>query len=424
MKSNGGIHSMARSLAFAVLRHAPGLRLKVRRGYWRLQRRRYERVWRDVAVDSHQVFFESYGGRSVSCSPKALFEAMADDERYRGYRFVWSVREGEREQASRVLGNRARIVIRGSREYYDALAGSGTLVLNTRLPEYVWSREGQTYVQCWHGTPLKRLGYDVRIETSNALNTTSELAMRFGLDARKWTYLLSPSPYTTRHLCDAFGLPAERRGDVVIEEGYPRNDALYRADEATVAAIQKRLRLPADRKVLLYAPTWRDDQYRSGVGYTFDYLLDFDRLQRELGDSWVVLFRAHYYIANQFDFSKYRGFVIDASDVDDINDLYLASDAMVTDYSSVMFDYANTGKPMALFVPDRKHYDESIRGFYLDFDSIPAPMCETSDQMVKELRALDSYNARYGDAYRAFRETYCPHDDGHAAGRVLARVFG
>lgn len=424
MKSNGGMHSMARSLAFAVLRHAPGLRLKVRRGYWWLQRRRYERLWRDVAVDSRQVFFESYGGRSVSCSPKSLFEAMAGDERYRGYRFVWSVREGEREQASRVLGDRARIVIRGSGEYYDALAGSGTLMLNTRLPEYVWPREGQTYVQCWHGTPLKRLGYDVRIETSNALNTTSELAMRFGLDARKWTYLLSPSAYATRHLCDAFGLPAERRGDVVIEEGYPRNDALYRADEAAVAAIRKRLRLPEDRKVLLYAPTWRDDQYRSGVGYTFDYLLDFDRLQRELGDAWVVLFRAHYYIANQFDFSKYRGFVVDVSDVDDINDLYLASDAMVTDYSSVMFDYANTGKPMVLFVPDRKHYDESIRGFYLDFDSIPAPMCETSDQMVKELRALDSYNARYGDAYRTFRETYCPHDDGHAAERVLARVFG
>ena len=424
MKSNGGMHTMARSLAFAVLRHAPRLRLAVRRGYWRLQRRRYERLWRDVAVDSRQVFFESYGGRSVSCSPKALFEAIASDERYRGYRFVWSVREGEREQASRVLGDRARIVIRGSREYYDALAGSGTLMLNTRLPEYVWPREGQTYVQCWHGTPLKRLGYDVRIETANALNTTSELAMRFGLDARKWTYLLSPSPYATRHLCDAFGLPTERRGDVVIEEGYPRNDALYRADEATVAAIRKRLRLPADRKVLLYAPTWRDDQYRSGVGYTFDYLLDFDRLQRELGDAWVVLFRAHYYIANHVDFSKYRGFVVDVSDVDDINDLYLASDAMVTDYSSVMFDYANTGKPMALFVPDRKHYDESIRGFYLDFDSIPAPVCETSGQVAEELRALDIYDIRYGDAYRTFRETYCPHDDGHAAERVLARMFG
>ena len=374
-------------------------------------------------MDSHQVFFESYGGRSVSCSPKALYEAMLADDKYRDYRFVWSVREKEREQASREIGERTRIVIRGRREYYEALASSGTLILNTRLPEYVWPRRGQVYVQCWHGTPLKRLGYDVQIETANALNTTSELASRFGLDSQKWTYLLSPSAYTSQHLCDAFGLASERRGSVVIEEGYPRNDALALADDTTVAAIRERLNLPAGKKVLLYAPTWRDDSYQSGVGYTFDYLLDLDLLQRELGDSWVVLFRAHYYIANQFDFSKYQGFVVDVSDVDDINDLYLAADVMVTDYSSVMFDYANTGKPMVLFVPDRKHYDEAIRGFYLDFDSIPAPMCETSVQVVEQLRTMNTYDDRYGAAYRSFQETYCPHDDGRASDRVLNRIF-
>lgn len=424
MKSNGGVHRAARTAAFAVLRHTPRLRLMVRHTYWRVQRWRYERLSKGVTMDARQVFFEAYGGRSISCSPKALYQAMLADGRYDGYRFVWSVREKEREAAERELGDRTRIVTRGSRDYYEALAGSGTLILNTRLPEYVWPRKGQTYVQCWHGTPLKRLGYDVTIETSNALNTTAELASRFGLDACKWTYLLSPSAYTTRHLCDAFGLPEGKRGAVVIEEGYPRNDELARNDDVTLASICKRLGIPDGRKVLLYAPTWRDDSYRAGVGYTFDYLLDLDLLRRELGEGWTVLFRAHYYIANEFDFLAYGDFVVDVSGVDDVNDLYLAADVLVTDYSSVMFDYANTGRPMVLFVPDRKHYDESIRGFYLDFDAIPAPKCETSEQVADQLRQLDTWPERYGDAYRAFRQTYCPHDDGRASERVLERVFG
>ena len=229
----------------------------------------------------------------------------------------------------------------------ETLARAGCIVVNNRLPEYVYPKDDQVYVQCWHGAPLKRLGYDVEIEMESALNTTNELAERFGMDARKWTHLLSPSPYASKHLADAFGLPLEKRGSVIVEEGYPRNDALVRSrgDESVRARLRDSLGVPEGKRVLLYAPTWRDDSYQDGVGYTFDYLLDFDLMRQQLGDEWVVLFRPHYYIANQFDFSAYEGFVIDVSKVDDVNDLYLASDVLLTDYSSVMFDYANLRSP-------------------------------------------------------------------------------
>ena len=423
MRTVGGARRAVRAAGFAMLRHTPRLRLAVRRLYWRRRRRAFDRLRSRLKVQPNQVFFESYGGRSVSCSPKALYEAMLKDDRFSGCRFVWSVTEPLLDEARRMLP-RAVVVQRGSAEYFRELAGSGTIILNTRLPEYVWPAEDQTFIQCWHGTPLKRLGYDVRIDTTNALNTTSELASRFGMDAKKWTYLISPSPYASQHLCDAFGLPQERRADTVIEEGYPRNDVLALTDERGVRNCRRALGIPDGRKVLLYAPTWRDDSYRPGIGYTFDYLLDFERMRERLGDEWVVLFRPHYYVANSFDFGRYDGFVVDVSRSEDINNLYIVADVLLTDYSSVMFDFANTRKPMMLFVPDRRRYAEEIRGFYMDFDSIPARACETTDEVIDEMASLGDYAARYGRQYRAFVDTYCPHDDGHASERVLKQVFG
>lgn len=432
MRTVGRVRGLVRAAGLGILRHLPRTRLAVRKAYWSHEGRRYDCMAGSVPVDGRLVFFESFGGRSFSCSPRAIYLKMLEQERFADYRFVWSFKGAERTERARgeaLLANeRTSVAQRGSEDYFRALATAKVLVLNTRLPEYVTPKEGQVFVQCWHGTPLKRLGYDVQIETTNALNTTSELADRFGMDARKWTYLLSPSPYCSRHLADAFGLPEERRGEVVVEEGYPRNDelALAAADPAQRRRSELRtlLGVPEGRKVLLYAPTWRDDSYRAGVGYTFDYLIDFDELRRELGEEWVVLFRPHYYIANHFDFSAYEGFVIDVSAWDDVNELYIAADALVTDYSSVMFDYAILRRPIMLFAPDYEKYASDIRGFYFDLSEIPGPCCVRTDELVGELRDLDGYWERYGAAYDAYVRRFCPKDDGHAAERVIERVWG
>lgn len=432
MKAIGFFHKKVRSAALGVLRYMPRTRLATRKVYWAHEGKKYNRLAAGFAVDDKLVFFESFGGRSFSCSPRAIFLSMLHQERFADYRFVWCFK-GERtdeaaDQNEELRDSRVSVVRRGSQEYFAALASAKALVLNTRLPEYVTPKADQIFVQCWHGTPLKRLGYDVAIETTNALNTTQELADRFGLDATKWTYLLSPSAYTSEHLSDAFGLPVERRASVVLEEGYPRNDeiALAHADVsgARMREVRAQLGVPEGKKVLLYAPTWRDDSYKAGVGYTFDYLIDFDLLQRELGDEWVVLFRPHYYIANHFDFSAYEGFVIDVSAWGNINDLYIAADALVTDYSSVMFDYAILRRPVMLFVPDYDSYANDIRGFYFDLAEIPGPHVRETGELAALLQDLDGYWQRYGEAYDAYVERFCPKDDGHAAERVIDRVWG
>ena len=432
MKTIGFVRKRARSTALGILRYMPRTRLLARKTYWSHEKRKYDKLAASTAVDEKLVFFESFGGRSFSCSPRAIFLSMLQQERFADYRFVWcfkGYRAGIALEYDPALSDpRVTIVKRGSTEYFDSLAAAKVLVLNTRLPEYVTPKPDQVFVQCWHGTPLKCLGYDVQIETTNALNTTQELADRFGLDATKWTYLLSPSAYTSRHLADAFGLPEERRASVVLEEGYPRNDEIALAHADATCARQQELReqlgVPEGKKVLLYAPTWRDNSYKAGVGYTFDYLIDFDLLQRELGDEWVVLFRPHYYIANHFDFSAYEGFVIDVASWGNINELYIAADALVTDYSSVMFDYAIMRRPIMLFVPDYDTYANDIRGFYFDLSKIPGPHCKETSELVGHLKDIDGYWEQYRSAYEAYVERFCPKDDGHAAARVIDRVWG
>lgn len=429
--SLGGIYSTFRKPILTVMRHLPGIRQRSRAMYYRKRGESYDAKAAAIPTNEKTVVFECFGGRQFGCSPRAIYERMLEDSRFDDFKLVWAFNDSEMERiADEPLLQRAQFVKVGTDEYLEICARAKYWIFNTRVAEYITPKPDQVYVQCWHGTPLKRLGYDVTIETQNALNTTDELAERFDMDSKKWNYLLSPSAYTSQHLADAFGLEEERRPSVVLEEGYPRNDRIVRVCEdpqaldAFVAAFREELGIPADKKILLYAPTWRDDSYQSGKGYVMeDTLLDFPALQAALGDEWVVLFRAHYYIANHFDFSAHEGFVYDVSKRADINDLYIVADALLTDYSSVFFDYANTARPIMFFWPDYQHYANDIRGFYFGLDELPGPHCLTNDEVIAAVQDLPNYEDKYGEDYAAFREKFCPKDDGHAAERVIQKVF-
>lgn len=434
METNSYIHRKIRKVGLAVCKRFPSMR-KLRYVYWGERKRKFDALSAAAEIDSKMVVFEAFGGRKYVCSPKAIYEAMVADPRFDDWTFYWSFKRNiasamqEDGRAEELFGDRAKVVVRGSEEYFGVFAKAKYWIQNNRVPEYILPREGQVYVQCWHGTPLKRLGYDVPETTQGgALNSARELAGRFNADAKKWTYLLSPSPFTSEHLADAFGLPEEKRPSVILEEGYPRNDSIVNTLNAPdavdhLARIKDSLGLPQNKKLLLFAPTWRDDQYTEGVGYTLDSLVDFKVLQESLGDEWAILLRTHYYIANKFDLSEWGGFVYNVSDVDDINDLYCIADALCTDYSSVFFDYANTARPLLFYWPDRDHYENDLHGFYIDVDTLPGPKCETAEQLAEAIASLDSWQEEYGAGYDEFRATYCPKDDGRATLRVIEKVF-
>ena len=424
------IYKAFRKPILTIMRALPGVRQLSRKFYYKQRGANYDSFAQSIPTENNTVLFHCFGGRQFGCTPKAIFEEIVNNES-QNYTCIWAFKADLIPSFEKdPMFQTATIVDIDSQDYLDACARAKYWIFNTRVAEYIKPKSDQIYVQCWHGTPLKRLGFDVNVETKSALNTASELANRFKIDSEKWTYLISPSAYASKHLADAFGLDEERRPSVVLEEGYPRNDRIVRVCEdpqtldSFTTAFRKELGIPTDKKILLYAPTWRDDSYESGKGYVMENtLLDFPALQAALGNEWVVLFRAHYYIANHFDFSAYEGFVYDVSKQADINDLYIVADALLTDYSSVFFDYANTARPIMFFWPDYQHYANDIRGFYFDLDELPGPHCLTNDEVIAAVQDLPNYEAKYGEDYAAFREKFCPKDDGHAAERVVSIIF-
>jgi CDP-glycerol glycerophosphotransferase len=309
-------------------------------------------------------------------------------------------------------------VLRGTEEYYEALARSKYLISNDDMQLPFRKRDGQFYMQTWHGTPLKRIGFDI---TNPQFISGTAYFDHLARDVAQWDLLLSPNPFSTPIMRGAFRYDGE-----IGEYGYPGNDLLCRADTAEAAArVRARLGLPAGKRVVLYAPTWRDNQvYANGRRYRFDMRLDLERAWRELGEDYVFLIRGHHHNADDVPAGMRDGFALNVTAYPDITELYLASDVLVTDYSSAMFDYAVTGRPILFFVYDLAEYRDSLRGFYFDFEAeAPGPLLPDSAGVIEAIRDVDAVAAEHRDAYQRFTARFCSLDDGKAGARVCDRVF-
>ena len=369
-------------------------------------------------IDDKLVYFQTFSGRGYSDSPKAMYEYMLKAPEYKDYSFVWSFREPEKFSFLNE-NERTSLVKFRTRADNIALRKAKYWISNYRMLDHQYPRKGQVYLQCWHGTPLKRLGYDIE-EGDNVMNSVSEVREKYRTDAKKFSYLLSPSPFTTEKFASAWNLNETGQRYKVIEEGYPRNDRLINYKPGERDEIAKALGVQG-KKVILYAPTWRDNQHTSGEGYTYKTEVDFDKLHKELGNEYVVLFRAHYLVANSFDFEKYEGFVIDVSSYSDINDLYIVSDILVTDYSSVFFDYSNLKRPIIFYMYDLEQYASEMRGFYLSLDELPGPIVKEEDELIREIKTTNGWKP--APEYEEFVKRFNPNEDGNSSKRVIKKIL-
>lgn len=373
-------------------------------------------------LDEHLVVFDAFQGRQFTCSPKALYREMLSDPAYQDYRFIWALTE-EAEAKNPLPDPRTQVVRYNSRAHKLACARAKYIVTNSMPLGFFQLREGQELIETWHGTPLKRLGCDIAVD-SNRINTAEEIHNRYRERVRNVTAMLSPSDFYTEKLTSAFDLKGAGRQVRMIQQGYPRNDFLSRYTQADVDAMKARLGVPEDKKVILYAPTFRDNQkLDKAYSYGFTLEMDFDHLLETLGDDYVILFRPHYFVASQFDFGKYAGRVFNVADVDDVNDVYIISDMLITDYSSVFFDYAILQRPILLYMYDLELYQGQLRDFYIDLKELPFPIVQTQEALEEAI--LDQFDGgfRVTDAYRQFNQTYTPMDDGQASHRVLKAIF-
>lgn len=411
-----------KEVALEIAKRSNSFRIASRKALYLQRKVVYDRIAAAHKVEPNVILFCSFDGRSYSDSPRAIYEYMLAHSEYDKYTFIWAFRDPYRYKD--ILDNpRTYIIQSGTASYEEQLAKSKYWVFNYRVADHIYPKNDQVYVQLWHGTPLKKLGYDISI-SDNAMNSKKEIRSKYDTDANKFNFLLAPSEFAKEKFISAWNLIEKGKENCVIVEGYPRNDYLINHKSEDRDKIKRELGIPVDKKVILYAPTWRDNQHNSKLGYVYTTEVDFDLLKQELADDYIIVFRAHYLVANSFDFEKYNGFIFDASRINDINSLYVASDMLITDYSSVFFDYANLDRPMLFYMYDYEKYASQIRGFYMDVNELPGPIVKTSAELINCIKNSDKILKDNKEKYAKFKAKYTYLDDGMSSKRVAEIITG
>lgn len=379
------------------------------KGFTRLKRYIYNKFFLRFPMKDNYIIFESFLGKNYSDSPRNIYEYIIENNL--DYQCIWVFNDKHRQ----IPGN-AKIVKRFSLAYYYYFAVSKYWINNMRQPLHLVKREGNVFLETWHGTPLKKLVFDMK----DVYSANPRYKRDFYMQSRAWDYLLSPNRYSSEIFRSAFKFDNE-----MLEFGYPRNDILYSPQkEEIVARVKKNIGIPDNKKVVLYAPTWRDDDFYEPGKYKFQLQLDLNKMKETLGDDYVVALRMHYFIADDINVEGLDGFAFNLSKYDDIAELYLISDILITDYSSVFFDYANLKRPILFFTYDLDKYRDQLRGFYLDFENEgPGPLLRTSDAVIDAIANIDEINKQYSDRYAAFYERFCSWHDGKSTEKVVKRVL-
>lgn len=356
--------------------------------------------YRELKLDDKCIVFESMWGGKYSCNPQHLYEYI--DKNYPEYKCVWSLKD-----ARMPINGKGIRVRRGSQEYFKYLATAKYFVNNVNFEDAYVKRDGQIEIQTMHGTPLKTLGLDVPGDFPN------ESSKKLYIEKNgRWNYLLVQGRFMKDKAYDCFAYDKE-----ILECGYPRTDILFNTDEKKLTEIKKSLGLPLDKKIILYTPTWRSKGF-------FDMQLDLDKMRERLGDEYIILVRLHHFCGPSEYFTADGKFVFNLRSYRTIEDLYLISDILITDYSSVMFDYALLDKPMLFFTYDLEDYRDNLRGMYFDIEEeAPGPLVFNTEEVIHSIENIDDEMKKYSEKISAFKDKYLTYESGNSCQIIMDTVI-
>lgn len=365
--------------------------------------------------------YEGVSGRQYAGNEKYIYLRLREEYPLAKHIWVFQSQEGLERNKRELKG--ATFVIRGSLKYLYYLARSGSLFTGTSFPIYFYKRKGTLYMQSWHGTPLKHLGFDITHPLAQRLNRNSVENVMYR-EAKKWDYFIAPNEFTANIFPRAY-----KYSGAVLKSGYPRNDIFYWPEKRRSDIIEKvrqSLNIPVENKIALYTPTYRDGTRFGKAEDTINFHLDFDLLLQRLSDkNWTVIVRGHLLSGGRCDVTNCMSVIRTAlvDEYDDPQELCLAADLLITDYSSIFFDYANTQRPMIFFCPDFDFYLEQCRGVYFDPKvKCPGPFATTTEEVIDLMIGLDKWQYEYDMIYKNFVKEFCSWEDGNASSRVVSEV--
>lgn len=354
-----------------------------------------------LSIRPNWALFESHMGKQYSDSPKYIYEEMYKTNRK--LKYIWSF---ESPDLVDIPGPAVKVK-RNTLKHFYYLVRSKFWVDNQGMAHLAPKRKGQVYLQTWHGTPLKRMGYDQKTQPNE------EAFDRLKFQVNAWNYFISPNSYSTAIFRRAF-----RYGGKIIEAGYPRNDILINLPEEVIKKTRKHFKIDPDKKIVLFAPTFRDwdpDSFQKT-------LKDIRFLGKAIGGNTVVLLRLHYLLSDKISEQILSENIINASAYEDIQELYLLSDVLITDYSSVMFDFSLLKRPIIFYCYDLEEYI-SRRGTYFDLvEKAPGPVCKTIEDVASYLNAPGEL-LKFNSALEKFSSEFGSKEDGHVAAKIIQQVF-
>ena len=379
---------------WAIYEDTPGKRLRHSKLTYR--------AFMKLPILRKRIVFESMWGTKYSCNPRYLYEYI--DKNHPDWECVW-VLEDEHVP---VNGNAIR-TRRLSVPYFYYMATSKYFVNNVNFHDHYAKRPGQVEIQTMHGTPLKTLGLDVAADFP-----TKKMENDFIRKCGRWDYLTVQSDFVANITERCFRFKRK-----FLKFGYPRTDILYtKNNPSDIAKIKEKMGLPKDKKVILYAPTWR-------LKNRFDLMIDLESFKKSLCDEYVLILRLHHFSAPGWKQPPEDDFIYDLTNYDSIEELYLVSDILVTDYSSVMFDFAILDRPMFLFTYDMEEYRDKLRGMYFDIEEMaPGPIVYSSKELEDAIINIERTENETKALRKRFQEKFVPFECSNSSERIFDEVMG
>ena len=377
----------------------------------------YTHFYLSEAVERQTVLYESRDGKSLTDSPFAIFQHLLKTDKKKEYTHYWVVTPGvelKKIQDTYQEHDNVHFILRNSDDYLKWLAKAEYLINNSTFQGFVTIKEEQTYINTWHGTPLKTMGFDIPGNPANAKNVVRNFFMA--------DYLISPNPHTTKMFVDSYRLKNNYPGKI-IEAGYPRIDQTFQTTKQEMYQQLNSLgvEIEEDKPIMLYSPTIKEGSLTPGTEQVAKIHAEMSRVREKFDEEFQVLIKVHPFLYQEAkDYPEIVPYLI--PDVVDTNQLLAVTDCLITDYSSIFFDFLVTDKPIFFYCWDDDLYDNE-RGKYLTYDELPGPVAFSVEELIQQLEKLPEMEEKYRESYRKFKQDYVPYDDGKVTEKIVEIIF-